>query len=186
MKLKVIVSGVIGSIGIILLCNQQLVGVGSSGIQKTIIGILITILAIFVSAICNLIYEKTSYKLSDMPLMTFVFYNCLFAGILLLLIGLAINPPKELFNPAIFDIKYVISVSYLAIFASALTLLSMYYILKKQGAVKLTYCNFIFPIICMIMSTIFEGFKWNLLAVIGMIILLFGTYIGFREPKKKL
>ena len=183
MKTRVIISGIIGSIGIVMLCNQQLTGAGDIGMKNTIIGIIITVLAIFVSAICNLIYDKTCVKLNDMPLTTFVFYNCLFAGILLLIIGVIIHPVKELLNPSIFDTKYILGVGYLAIFASAFALLSMYYILKKQGAVKLTYCNFIFPIICMIMSTIFEGFRWNTTAVIGMIVLFIGIYIGFKEPK---
>ena len=34
----------------------------------------------------------------------------------------------------------------------------------------------------MIISTFVEGFKWNLLAVIGMIILLYSVWIGVR-PK---
>ena len=74
--------------------------------------------------------------------------------------------------------------SILALTSTVVALFAMYYIIEKQGAVKATYMNFILPIISMIISTIVEGFSWNFVAIIGMIVLLYSVWIGIGRAKK--
>ena len=181
MKKNVVISGLIGTAGIIMLCNQDLFGMEIANLKKTISGIVISIISTFFAALCNLIYEKSNDEYKKMPKTTFVMYNCLFGALMLLLVGFIKNPVKEVFNPALFDIKYVSVLIYLSLTATLAGLFGLYYIISKQGAVKATYLNFIMPIISMILSTLIEGFSWNVMAVVGMLTLLFSVWVGVRK-----
>ena len=184
MRRNIIISGILGSLGIIMLCNQQLIGVENINTKNTIIGIIFSITATFAAAGGNLLYEKSGKTLLKMPHSTFIFYNCLFAGIFLLLLGVCINPVQQLSNPALFDAKYVSIMSILALTSTVVALFAMYYIIEKQGAVKATYINFILPIISMTISTVVEGFSWNFVAIMGMIVLLYSVWIGIFKNTK--
>jgi drug/metabolite transporter (DMT)-like permease len=75
----------------------------------------------------------------------------------------------------------MLAVAWLAITASVVALLATYYIIEKQGAVKSSYINFIMPILAMVVSTLMEGYRWNLMAFAGMVLLIYSTWIGIRE-----
>ena len=183
---NIILSGIIGLIGVFMLCNQQLKGIEKADTIKTLMGIGLAFLSTFASALGNLIYEKGGKPIREMPRTTFLFYNCFFAGIAFLVIGLIFRPTHMLFNSNILlDKKYMSTLCYLAFGPTTIALFAMYYIIEKQGAVRATYVNFILPIVAMIISTMLEGFRWNTMAVIGMLLLLGSVWIGIRPNKTK-
>ena len=181
MKKNVVISGLIGSVGIVMLCNQDLFGMEIANVKKTIIGIVISIFATFFAALCNLIYEKSNDEYKKMPRATFVLYNCLFGAFMLLIVGFIKNQVVEVINFKPLDVRYFGALVYLSLTASLAGLFGLYYIIAKQGAVKATYLNFIMPIISMVLSTFIEGFSWNLIAIFGMIILLISVWVGIRK-----
>ena len=181
---NIILSGIIGLIGVFMLCNQQLKGIEKADTIKTLMGIGLAFLSTFASALGNLIYEKGGKPIREMPRTTFLFYNCFFAGIAFLIIGLIFRPTNMLFNAnVLMDKKYISALCYLALGPTTIALFAMYYIIEKQGAVKTTYVNFILPIVAMIISTVLEGFRWNTMAVIGMLLLMGSVWIGIK-PKR--
>ena len=181
MRGKIILSGIVGLIGIIMLCNQQLNNIGSLDFKNTIIGFIFAFVSTFAAAGGNLIYEKGGKSISEMPRTTFMLYNCLFGALLFLLVGIIFRPFSELLNSSIKEPIYLFAVGSLGLTATVISLFAIYYIIEKQGAVKVSYINFIMPILSMIISTIFEGFSWNLIAIIGMIVLLFSVWIGIKK-----
>ena len=118
-----------------------------------------------------------------MPRTTFMFYNCLFAAIFFLALGFLFFPIKAVYNEYLLEPKFMFNILFLSIGATTLALFALYYIIEKQGAVKVTYINFIMPILSMIISTLFEGFKWNVLAFIGMLTVLLSVFIGIKRKK---
>ena len=183
-KIRIILSGIIGFIGVFMLCNQQIRSAESVELKMLFLGIFFSFLSAVSPAIDNIVFEKSQRIVNKIYRPTFLFYNCLFAGLFTLIIGVILHSPKEIINPAIFDVKYITLLSYLAITVSIFSMLSMYYIVEKQGAVKLAYINFIMPIFTMIISTVVEGYRWSLTSIIGMIILIFSIYIGAKREKK--
>ena len=181
MRKNIIVSGYLGFIGIVMLCNQQLIDIENIGARNTVIGIMFSFISTFAAAGGNIIYEKSKKTLLLMPRSTFMFYNCFFAGVFLLLLGVIINPVDVLFNVSVVDNKYLFVVVWLSLTSTIIALFALYYIIEKQGAVTATYMNFILPIISMSISTIVEGFVWNITAIFGMIILLYSVWIGTHD-----
>ena len=181
MKTNVIISGLIGLIGVFMLCNQELSSFNNVETKNTLIGILLAFISTFASAIGNLIYEKGGKNIQEMPKSTFLLYNCFFAGIFFLIVSIIFNPAKDIFNPSLLNIKYLSVLLYLSVGPTILFLFAMYYIIEKQGSVKVTYVNFITPVVSMIISTIFEHFKWNVINLCGMVLLLISVWIGIRR-----
>jgi len=185
MRNNIIVSGFLGLIGIIMLCNQQLLDAKETNVKNTLIGIFFSFTSTFAAAGGNIIYEKSKKTLLQMPRSTFMFYNCFFAGMFLLLLGVIINPNDFVFDVSTIDIKYSLMILWLSLTSTIIALFALYYIIEKQGAVKATYMNFILPIVSMVISTVVEGFVWNVTAVFGMIILLYSVWLGMVKTQKR-
>lgn len=183
MRKNIVISGAIGVIGIIMLCNQQFIDTEDINIKNTLIGIFFSFMSTFAAAGGNIVYEKNRDILLKMSHTTFMFYNCFFAGIFLFLLGIIINPADKPFDLTNIDIYYVSTIIWLSLTATIISLFALYYIIEKQGAVKATYMNFILPIASMIISTIVEGFVWNITAFIGMILLLYSVWLGMHNTK---
>ena len=102
-------------------------------------------------------------------------------GIFFLLLGLILRPVSGLVSSDLLNVKYMANLVFLAITASLIALLGIYYIIAKQGAIKCTYINFIMPILAMVISTVMEGFVWNAVAILGMLVLMFSVWFGMRS-----
>ena len=55
--------------------------------------------------------------------------------------------------------------------------------LGKIGADKAAYISLIFPIIALILSTIFEGYNWTIYALIGVMFVLVGNVLVLKKSK---
>ena len=177
---KIIISGIIGFVGLVMLCNQELMTMDKITVD-TLIGIAFSFASTVVVVIRNVVYEKANADVKSMPRMTFLFYHFFFAAIIFLVLGFILHPHASLVSASVFNLKYMLAVAWLAITASVIALLATYYIIEKQGAVKSSYINFIMPIIAMVISTLMEGYRWNLMAFAGMVLLIYSTWIGIRE-----
>ena len=84
--------------------------------------------------------------------------------------------------------NYILSLIYLAAFGSIVAFTAYLRLIGKIGAPKASYVVIVIPVIAMIFSTIFEEYKWQRSALIGMPILLLGNLIAMNrlQPKKIL
>ena len=101
------------------------------------------------------------------------------AAVLAILIALVIG--KELAFSLRAD--YVLSLLYLAVFGSAIAFGCYLALLRLIGAARASYSSVLFPIVALLISTIFEGFRWTLLAAIGMLLALAGNWLILSQRK---
>ena len=99
----------------------------------------------------------------------------------LLMLSLALVTGKS-FNFD-FSLLYISSLMYLAIFGSIIAFTSYLTLLGKIGADKSAYVTLVFPIIALILSTIFEGYLWNVYAIIGVILITFGNFMILKGKR---
>jgi drug/metabolite transporter (DMT)-like permease len=94
-------------------------------------------------------------------------YGCLFITFLALLRG----------SPFAFDPSwpYVLSLLYLAVFATVIGFWSYLTLIGRIGADRAAYATVLFPVVALALSTWFEGFQWTLLAASGVALVLFGN-----------
>ena len=81
---------------------------------------------------------------------------------------------------------YWAGVLYLGIVASALAFPLYFGVLRTIGAAKAAYSGVIVPVIAMLLSTLFEGYRWSLLAAGGAGLVMVGLVIALsaRRPNR--
>lgn len=96
-------------------------------------------------------------------------YGCLFVTLLTLLRG----------SPFAFDPAwpYVLSLLYLAVFATVVGFWSYLTLLGRIGADRAAYATVLFPVVALALSTWFEGFQWSLPAALGIALVLLGNVL---------
>lgn len=81
---------------------------------------------------------------------------------------------------------YVAGIAYLAMFASAIAFPLYYGVLRAIGPAKAAYSSVIVPVIAMLLSTVFEGYRWSPLAGVGAALAVVGLTIALtaRRPAR--
>lgn len=84
--------------------------------------------------------------------------------------------------PWTFDTRpaYVFSLLYLAVFGSVVAFLAYFALLKRVGAGPSSYITVTTPVLAMLMSTFFEGYRWTGVAVLGVALALSGNGLAMR------
>lgn len=87
--------------------------------------------------------------------------------------------------PFAFDPRpgYVLSLGYLALFGSAVAFVSFLTLLERIGAGRSGYTAAVIPVVAMLASTLFEGYRWTGGALGGMALVLVGTVLVLRAKE---
>jgi drug/metabolite transporter (DMT)-like permease len=85
-------------------------------------------------------------------------------------------------GPPVFDPRptYVAGLLYLGIMASAVAFTLYFSVIRMIGPGRAAYTNVLVPIIAMMLSTIFEGYRWSWEALAGCALTLLGLVISLR------
>lgn len=75
--------------------------------------------------------------------------------------------------------------AYLAIIGSVVTFPLHYNLVREIGAGKTAYNGIVTVCVAMLLSTLFEGFKWNALSASGMALALLGMGLALRARRVK-
>ena len=65
-------------------------------------------------------------------------------------------------------LPYVLSLAYLAVFGSVVAFGAYLTLLKQVGAARVGYVGVAVPVVAMLLSTLFEGYRWTRLALVGV------------------
>jgi len=82
-------------------------------------------------------------------------------------------------EPVTFEwtVRYLSGLLYLSLFASVLGFYTYLTLLGRIGADRAAYAMVLFPLVALLLSTLFEGYRWTGLAMIGVPIVLLGNVI---------
>jgi drug/metabolite transporter (DMT)-like permease len=86
-------------------------------------------------------------------------------------------------GPPTFDQRpsYIAGLLYLALAASALAFSLYFPVVRKIGPARAAYSSVLVPIIAMTLSTLFEGYRWSMLAGLGAVLALGGMLIAMSD-----
>jgi len=174
-RLNVLLSSLIGFIGIILVFKDQLFDFTFSNVES------FALLLAGVSAVTASFGNITSAynQKNKLPVIQTNAFGMLYGSLLMVLLALGTGKP---FNFD-FSLPYISSLIYLAVFGSIIAFTSYLSLLGKIGADKAAYVTLVFPIIALILSTIFEAYSWNGYAIIGVILVTFGNFMILKRKK---
>jgi drug/metabolite transporter (DMT)-like permease len=77
--------------------------------------------------------------------------------------------------------RYIASLAYLALFGSVVAFVCYLNLLRRIGAGRAGYTAAVIPILAMLTSTVFEGYRWSLPALAGMALVAFGNVLVLRR-----
>jgi drug/metabolite transporter (DMT)-like permease len=75
------------------------------------------------------------------------------------------------------SLDYTLSLLYLSIFASVLAFGSYLTLLGRIGADRAAYATVLFPVVALLLSTFFEGYRWSATSLTGVSLVLLGNLI---------
>lgn len=79
---------------------------------------------------------------------------------------------------------YVLSLLYLAVFGSIVAFAAYLALLRRVGAGPSAYISVSTPVLAMLLSTLFEGYRWSAPAVLGAVFALAGGVLALRSPRR--
>ncbi len=78
---------------------------------------------------------------------------------------------------------YLAGLAYLSIAASAVAFSLYFPLIRTIGPARAAYSGVLVPIIAMLLSTIFEGYRWSLLTVAGGVLALIGMAVALAPTR---
>ncbi len=89
-------------------------------------------------------------------------------------------------------LPYVVSLAYLALFGSIAAFGAYFLLLKRVGAGPASFVGVSTPVLAMLLSTLFEGYRWTWVALVGVVLAIAGNLLALRatpstgtEPKTR-
>jgi drug/metabolite transporter (DMT)-like permease len=176
LRVRTFVAATFGVTGVALLFLPQLRQAQQGG--AIALGVGMTLAATGSCAIGNLVAVRNHRAgFSTLPATVWgMAYGSLLAGVVAVVQGV----------PWTFDphLPYVLSLAYLALFGSVIAFCGYFTLLNRVGAGPAAYTTVATPVIAMALSTFFEGYRWDAIAVLGVALAAFGNWLSLRPAAK--
>ena len=169
---RVAAGGVIGAAGIALLYSPQIAG----GVQRgALVGLAFCLAGTFSFCAGNLV--STAIQRRGVPLLAATAWGMTYGVAALAAIVLVRGQPLIVeWTP-----RYLGATLYLALFASVVAFASYLTLLRRIGAARAGYATVLFPIVALAVSTLVEGYRWTLAAILGAALALAGNVLVLRR-----
>ncbi|WP_109476580.1 EamA family transporter [Paraburkholderia sp. C35] len=166
-----IVGAVLGLAGIVCLSLQQMAG--HLGDHAAWLGLAVA----FVGTMCFSAGNLLSSRMQSMGLHPIVTNSwAMLIGASVLTIGsFAAGLPFAL-EP---DARYLGALVYLAVPGSVIGFTAYLMLVGRIGPERAAYCTVLFPFVALAVSTVFEGYRWSALAVVGLVLVVAGNLVAF-------
>lgn len=168
-RVRVVVGAVIGILGIILIFAPQLANFNITG--EVSLGLLLAAASVLSASLGNIVSARN--QRNDLPVIQTNAFGMAYGAAFMLVLAL--------FNgaPLTFDTStsYIISLLYLALFGSVIAFGTYLTLLGRIGPDRAAYITVVFPVIALILSTLFEGITWSIGQLGGVALVLLGNVI---------
>lgn len=169
---NVLIGAVLGFIGIALIFNKEIREFSTE--SKTILGILVSLVATLAASIGNLFSVKLREQ--KVPINTSTGYGMLYGSAFTLFVCLVRGE-----NFAVpLTTQFVLSLAYLSIFGSVIAFSAYLSLVGRMGAEKAAYVSVISPIIALTLSSVFENLQWTPLMLAGAALAIIGNIVSLR------
>ena len=173
---QLLIGSAVAMAGVALLFLHE-ARLSARGPGEAMIGIGLTLAAILSASTANVMQgSETARRYPMIPMLAVAML--LGAGIDAALALVLSGPPVIEWRPA-----YLGGILYLGLLGSTLTFPLYFGVLRAIGPAKAAYSSVIVPVIAMLLSTLFEGYRWTGLAVAGAALAGAGLVIALRARR---
>jgi len=135
-------------------------------------GALLALAATYVASLGNMAAMRNTQ--GGLPVLTVNAYGMAYGAVGLAVIA-AIRGTPIAFDPRW---PYVVSLLYLSLAGTSLAFGLYLALLKRIGAARAAYTSVLFPVVALIVSTMFEDYRWSLVAFTGLAVLIAGNALA--------
>ncbi len=172
-SMRQIAGGMLGFVGLVLVFWPEIAGVEDVG--SIMGGLLFALLGTFFFSAGNMVSAKA--QASGLPILPSTAwgmgYGCAVLLLYVIITGTNLNFDG---SPA-----YIISLVYLALIGSVAAVTAYLTLLGRIGPTAAAYTTVLYPVVALLISTIFESYEWSAPAMAGLALVLAGNLIVLRR-----
>ena len=175
---RVLIGGAIGITGLMMVFLPSLGRLSLSGGQG--LGITLALVGTIIASLGNMVSARNQRH--KIPVVQANAYGMGYGALITLAIALGRGSQVS------FDAspEYILSLLYLALFGSVIAFGSYLTILGKIGPDRAGYIAVLFPIVALALSTMFEGLTWELITVLGVVLVVIGNVIAMAKRRRSV
>lgn len=163
-------------VGVAMLIVQEIRRDGASA-DATLLGTTLTLLGLVSASIANIM--QGAERARALPMASVLAWGMLWGGLMNVGLALAtVGGPVFEPRPA-----YWLGVVYLGVFASAVAFTCYFEVIRAVGPARAAYSGVLTPILAMLLSTLFEDYRWTLLAAGGGAVAMVGLLIALSAKR---
>ncbi len=176
-KTDVVIAAVLGISGTALLFYNEL---DSLHIERENVVVLLFCFGGLISASLGNILSAYKQRRS-IPVLQANGFGMFYGGLAMFLLVVLLQKPISFEG----TFSYTTSLLYLSVFGSIIAFSAYLKLLGEIGPDRVVYIALITPAIALIISSVFEGYRWNMFAFLGIVLLFSGNIIALRFKNKK-
>jgi drug/metabolite transporter (DMT)-like permease len=144
-------------------------------------GAALALIATYVASLGNMAASRNTRE--HLPVVTVNAYGLAYGTLGLAVIAVLRGTPVA-FDPRW---PYVLSLLYLSLAGTALAFGLYLALIKRIGASRAAYSSVLFPVVALVVSTLFESYAWSVAAILGLAVLVAGNALALggagRAPR---
>lgn len=166
----------LGFFGIALVFKDEILSFTFASVEA--MGLLLAFISAIIASLGNI--TSAYNQKNKLPVIQTNAFGMLYGSLLMLLLAFVTG------NSFSFDtsLPYIISLIYLTIFGSIVGFGCYLTLLGNIGPDKSAYVTLVIPIIALILSSIFEDYKWTTMALIGVVFVTLGNIMVLRKKSR--
>ena len=169
----VLIAAVFGVIGLLLLFLPELQSSTSFDreIKTTLFGLLLAALGTYCFSLGNMISKR--HSLRGLRPATSNAYAMTYGAIILAAILLVQQQPLVIDS----EMPYLASLLYLSVIGSIVGFTLYLTLVARIGTNRAAYATVLFPIIALLLSSIYEDYQWQLSGILGLVLTMLGNLV---------
>jgi drug/metabolite transporter (DMT)-like permease len=174
---RVLLAAATGALGVALLFLPELQA--AMGDHTVVHGALLALGATYLASLGNMAAMRNTQ--SGMPVVTANAYGMAYGTVGLALIAAIRGTPVD-FDPSW---PYVVSLLYLSLAGTSLAFGLYLVLIKRIGPSRAAYTSVLFPVVALMVSTLFEGYRWSVPSLAGLAVLVAGNALALSRRARQ-
>ncbi len=167
----VLLAALIGLVGIVMVFWDEISSVQGARQDDVLGGLAIGLVATYFASLGNILSARNQRE--GLPVIQTNAIGMAYGAFLMTLYSLANGTP---FNMD-WSMPYLVSLLYLSVFGSIIAFGAYLTLVGRIGADRAAYATVLFPIVALVISSVFEGFQWTTLSLSGVALVLVGNVL---------